>query len=114
MDVGRLCLDAVKLGNAEVALTNVIIYGIDIVDGAAQSNERMSLIIQSSAVTKVFSVHDLNDDSKVDWADLSLAFYYYLSAEGDANWEAAKVADVNGDGKVDMTDLVAIYANFMA
>ena len=65
-----------------------------------------------SAVTKIFSIYDLNDDNSVGMADLSLAFYFYQSQAGDANWDAAKVADVNGDGVVDMLDLLEIYANF--
>jgi len=114
MDVGKLVLDSVKLGAAEVSLAKAIVYGIDIVDGVAVSNERMAVIDPASATTKVYSVYDLNDDGDVGWADLSLAFYYYLAKEGDANWDLAEVADVNGDGVVDMVDLVAIYANFIA
>jgi hypothetical protein len=70
--------------------------------------------LSASAATKVASVYDVNGDSAVDLADLSLAFYYYQSRSGGANWASAQAADVNSDGVVDMLDLVAIYANFIA
>jgi hypothetical protein len=114
MDIGRLALDTVKLGDARVTLTGVTVYGIDVADGEAVSNERISVINPVSAVTKVTSVYDVDGDSAVDLADLSLAFYYYQSRSGGANWASARAADVNGDGIVDMLDLVAIYANFIA
>jgi len=114
MDIGNLVLDSVKLGNAEVTLVKAVFFGIDIVDGVAQSNERAAFIDPASATTKVYSVYDVDDDGEVGWADLSLAFFYYQSKLGDSNWDNAKAADVNGDGVVDMVDLVAIYANFIA
>ncbi|MDR0380806.1 MAG: hypothetical protein LBH86_02240, partial [Oscillospiraceae bacterium] len=43
-DVAKLKLDAVKLGDAAVTLTGVRVYGIDIVNGAAVSSERMTAI----------------------------------------------------------------------
>ncbi|MDR1158296.1 MAG: hypothetical protein LBK75_08375 [Oscillospiraceae bacterium] len=113
-DVAKLQLDTVKLGDAAVTLTDVKIYGIDIVDGVAVSHTRSGKIAPASAVAKITSVYDANGDDKVDLADLSLAFYYYQSRQGDANWESAKVTDVNGDNVVDMLDLVEIYAHFIA
>jgi hypothetical protein len=113
MDVGKLGLDAKKLGDAKVTLMAVSVYGIDMVGGKAESNERMCAIVPASATTKIFSIYDLNDDSKVNHSDLSLAFYYYQSKAGDANWDDAEVADVNSDDKIDMLDLVDIYANYI-
>jgi len=113
MDVGKLGLDATKLGYAKATLTAVNVYGIDIVNGMATSNSRKTAILPSSVTTDVFSIYDINGDHVVNGADLSLAFYYYQSKAGDSNWELAKVADVNGDGVVDMIDLVAIYANYI-
>jgi hypothetical protein len=113
-DIGKLTLNGVKPGDLKVTLTNVRVYGIDIVDGAAKSNERISAASPASATTKVVSAYDINGDNVVDMADLSLAFYYYQSRSGGANWENAKVADVNGDNVVDMLDLAEIYAHFVA
>ena len=113
MDIGKLALNTLKLGDAELEITALRIYGIDIVDGAAQSKERATWINPAVATTKVYSVYDLNGDDEVGLADLSLAFYYYRATIGDEGWEDAKVADVNGDGVVDMLDLVEIYANFI-
>jgi hypothetical protein len=118
MDVAKLSLDAKKLGNATLSLTGVNVYGIDMVNGKAQSSKRLAIAEPSSATTKVFSIYDLDDDGVVDYVDLSLAFFYYQARLGDPNWDDAKVADVTGsdgkpDGKVDMLDLLAIYANFI-
>ena len=113
MDVLKLGLDAVKLGDATISLTGVRVFGIDDAGDVAKSIERPSECSPASATTKVFSIYDLNGDDEVDLADLSLAFYYYFAREGDENWESAKVADVNGDLIVNMGDLIEIYANFI-
>jgi hypothetical protein len=113
MDVCRLLLDAVKLGDATLGITEAKVYGIDVSGSGAASNERAVSINPPSATTKVFSVYDINGDGRVDGADLSLAFYHYQAKEGDAGWENAKAADVNGDGVVNMLDLLGIYANYI-
>ena len=112
MQVGRLCFDPIKAGDAQVSLRNVAVYGVDFVDDDLTSTLRQTILSPASATTRVYSVYDLNSDNEVGFDDLSIALYYYLSAETDANWEKAKIADVNGDGRVDMVDLVAIYSNF--
>ena len=113
MDVAKLRLDAVGLGDAKLTLTAARAYGIDIVGGVAHSNERATFISPSSATTKVYSIYDIDADNVVGLGDLSLAFYYYMARAGDADWDDASVADVNGDGVVNMLDLVEIYANFI-
>jgi hypothetical protein len=112
MDIGKLGLDAAKFGEAKVSLTNIKVIGIDIIDGSPVSNIRSALIYPASATSVVGSKYDLNGDGKVDSFDLALAFYFYQSMKGDADWEIARIADVNGDGKVDLVDLVAIFANY--
>ena len=114
MDVGKLALDSVKLGDAKLSLASVTVYGVDVIDGTAKSIEKAHALSPATATAKIFSAYDINGDDKVDLADLSLAFYHYMARLGDANWDDAKVADVNGDGVVNMLDLVEIYANFIA
>ena len=113
MDVASIAFDPLALGDAALTLTSASVYGIDIVGGVAQSVRRPSALSPAAATARVYSIYDIDGDDKVDLADLSLAFYHYLAREGDADWEAAKVADVNGDGVVNMLDLVSIYANFV-
>ena len=113
MDLASIRFNGAKLGNASLAITSAVFYGIDIDGGSVGSTVRPHVINPASATTKIFSIYDINDDSLVDYADLSIAFYYYMSREGDSDWDEAKVADVNGDGRVDMGDLIEIYANFL-
>ena len=115
MDIAQLVLSNLKLGtDAKVTLTDVRAWGIDIVNGVPQSNERLAIISPSAAATKIYSAYDFNDDGAVDMSDLSLAMYFYMSTPDNPNWAFAKVCDVNGDGRVDMGDLIEIYANFTA
>ena len=51
---------------------------------------------------------DINQDKKVDIADLALVSYYYRTQLGDVNWEEAKKADVNKDNKVSIEDLTLV------
>jgi len=117
LDVGKLLFDTAKLGDATLTITGIEVYGIDTSETGASSVKRIAEIDPASATTKIFSIYDIEkgngSENKVDWADLSLAAFYYQSKLGDANWEFAKVADVNGDGIVNMADLILIYANFI-
>ena len=113
MDVAKLALDAARLGDAKLTLSAVSVYGIDIVDGVARSSQRATALSPAYATAKVYSIYDVNGDDEVGLADLSLAFYYYMSTPASPDWDAAMVCDVNGDGRVDMGDLIEIYANFI-
>ena len=56
---------------------------------------------------------DINNDGRINIADISLIIYnYYLSKEGGAKWNEAKVFDANSDGIVDMADLLIICYYF--
>ena len=112
-DVCKLWLNPIRLGDANVTLATVAIYGIDIINGKPSSNQRLTAVIPASNTTRIYSIYDINDDGEVNWVDLTLAASHYLAKAADANWNSARIADVNGDGVVDLIDLVAIYANFV-
>ena len=113
MELAKLAFSALKLGDADLVLTGLKAYGIDIVDGAPRTSARPCRIIEPAlARTNVYSIYNVNGDDAVDLEDLSLAFYFYMSTPASPDWEYAKVCDVNGDGRVDMGDLIEIYAHF--
>jgi uncharacterized Zn-binding protein involved in type VI secretion len=98
---------------------------------AATPGKLIDISYGKPAVTTVvlLSVYDVNQDGKVDLADVAAAAYFFAWKAGDAGWgdEVAfqtndpgrpelfvspKRADVNRDGEVDIEDLILIFANF--
>ena len=63
-------------------------------------------------VVEYFSPFDLNKDRVVDLNDLTYALQFLLVAEGDANWDEAKLIDYNDDHIIDINDLIEILANY--
>jgi len=53
---------------------------------------------------------DVNQDSRVDMADVTLVVNAFGSYLGHPRWNTA--CDLNGDGKVDLADLVIVLMNF--
>jgi subtilisin family serine protease len=53
---------------------------------------------------------DLNNDNKIDLADLALLALAYHAEPGDKSWNPA--ADLNGDGLVNATDLKILNQNY--
>jgi hypothetical protein len=53
---------------------------------------------------------DLNQDNRVDGADLVIFALHFGAVRGDTAYSAA--ADINGDGKVDGLDLAILASNF--
>lgn len=51
---------------------------------------------------------DINQDGKVDIADIALVAYYYRSTSTGSNWEYAKIADINDDKEINILDLVLV------
>lgn len=113
-------LDAV--GDMTVSLAEVSLVG----KGDSGNADYLPCIINTAdAKTQVtfreplFNKYDLNRDGKVDDIDLSIAVFFYLWDNRNADWEtplynscSAKKADVTGDNLVDMADLIEIMANY--
>jgi hypothetical protein len=53
---------------------------------------------------------DLNDDGKVDLADLAILAQAYGSRPGDPRWNT--FADINGDGQIGLLDLVTLAQHY--
>ena len=117
-----------KLGNTEVTLDSVKIYGKD-----ASGNAdiwAIDIVEDTAAVeivywTPIFSKYDLNKgpivgkNSMIDYLDLSIAIAFYQMRSTDADWLVAGFngvtgaeADVNGSGVVNLADLIEILVNF--
>jgi hypothetical protein len=54
---------------------------------------------------------DINNDGRIDLADLTTLSLAYGTTPGMVNWNSH--ADLNGDGQVDMTDLAILTGNYM-
>ena len=60
-------------------------------------------------VTEVVAVrYDVNGDGVFNQVDITAAQSYYQFAEGDPQWDEARLADLTGDGVVDLADLVEL------
>ena len=94
----------VKLVSAKAAVT---------VGGVPQW---VDCIIENGSVTtsfnKYYSIYDVNKDGYVDLLDISMTMYFFMAAEGDANWAVASICDVTADGVIDINDLILVRANF--
>jgi hypothetical protein len=55
--------------------------------------------------------YDLNDDGEIDQLDLVIALSWYKAAEGDANWNDAKIADYNRDKEIGIVDFMMLLQN---
>ena len=86
-------------------------YG-SVLDGDSKTVETSTVAKQIKVEKEVVegNPEDINNDGKINVADLAMIAYYYTAKAGDGNWEAAKKADVNGDGHVDI-EVLGIVAN---
>lgn len=91
------------------------VYGID-QHGRRFSSQTFSVMVNANIVTSVSGIllssdidlsqplaqkSDLNTDSRVDIADMSILLYWWNAPDASG----ASVADLNNDGKVELTDL---------
>ncbi|HAP32478.1 MAG TPA: hypothetical protein DCQ14_05435 [Firmicutes bacterium] len=53
---------------------------------------------------------DINNDGRIELADLAILSLAYGTAPGMANWDLH--ADLNGDGQVNMADLAILTGNY--
>jgi hypothetical protein len=102
-------------GITEVAIVDIL---------AATPGKTVSVVNTGPEVTDIstFSRYDVNQDGKVDLADVASGAYFYMVKNSDANWPvpqtfgdvsvSAQRCDVNNDGIVDIEDLILILANF--
>ncbi len=56
---------------------------------------------------------DINNDGRINVADVAQVAYYYGASSGDPNWNEARKADVNGDGRVDLFDLAYVASKVL-
>ena len=63
-----------------------------------------------SRTFEVILLGDVNDDGKVELADLMLVIKYYGTTPSSPDWYPD--ADVNGDGKVELADLMLVIKHY--
>jgi hypothetical protein len=100
-------------GTADVKLVDAVLSGYDADDVAIYVDYVLENGLVQTSISQYFSKYDINKDGVVDQLDLTTAQLYFMAQEGDANWNAAKVADVNSDGRVDIEDLILILKNIV-
>lgn len=56
------------------------------------------------------SPYDLNEDGRVDMADIAIVARAFGTREGDPRWDPR--ADITGDGYVNMRDVAIVASHF--
>jgi len=84
--------------------------GVDVSDRASPPNRRNQRIVRFSAVKTKFLTGDVNQDRRVDGADLVTLAVAFGSKKGDARFDAR--VDFDGSERIDGIDLAQLAANF--
>jgi len=113
-DILKLTLGTRDLvGITDVKVTRIDVSGYDDENKAVYFESDIRKDTVTTDVTPHYSEYDINRDTVVDQLDLTAAQLFYAAREGDANWDAAKIADINKDGRGDIEDLSLIHNNIV-
>lgn len=113
-EIGQYPQDAKDALDAAIAQVNNV---LNTSEDQTVINEAVTVLREAinkfkGAVIKP-AVEDINEDGKVDVADLALVAYYYQKAAGQDGWDEAIKADIDNDGKVDIADLSKVASKIL-